>query len=241
MAWLLPLVAYLVGSIPFGVLIARSKGIDITKHGSGNVGATNVFRVVGKSFGILCLILDFLKGFLPVIIATNLLRVEGESPAVPLAFLWGLTDSHALDNQIFVHSILVLTALAAILGHNYSVFLRFSGGKGIATSAGVLGALMPVILLGMILVFALTFYISGYVSLGSIFAALSLPFFRHVGDRVQQVNGNSEESLWAAGVWNKPLFAFAVVAGIMALWRHRTNIQRILAGTEDRLARRKKA
>lgn len=242
MAWLLPLVAYLVGSIPFGVIISRSKGIDITKHGSGNVGATNVFRVVGKSFGILCLILDFLKGFLPVILATNLLRVEGETPAVPLSFLWGLTEAYPLENQVSVHSILVLTALAAIMGHNYSAFLGFSGGKGIATSAGVLAALMPVILLGMIVIFALTFYLSGYVSLGSVFAALSLPLFRHLGDRMQQVSGSSDDaSLWSAGVWNKPLFAFAVVACVLALWRHRANIQRILAGTEDRLVRKKKA
>ena len=84
MPWLLPIFAYLVGSIPFGVLIARSKGVDIRQHGSGNVGATNVFRVVGRGFGISCLLLDFLKGFLPVVLATNLLRVTGESPAVAL-------------------------------------------------------------------------------------------------------------------------------------------------------------
>ena len=85
MPWFLPIAAYILGSIPFGVLIAKSKGIDIREHGSGNVGATNVFRVVGKGFGISCLLLDFLKGFLPVLVATNVFRVAGTAPtlAVP--------------------------------------------------------------------------------------------------------------------------------------------------------------
>ena len=147
MPWLFPIIAYLVGSIPFGVLIAKSKGIDITQHGSGNVGATNVFRVVGKGFGILCLFLDFLKGFVPVVIAINLLRVQGETPPVPLPFLWGLSDEISIDRQLAIHTSQVATAMAAILGHNYSLFLRGKGGKGIATSAGVLVALMPLVLL----------------------------------------------------------------------------------------------
>lgn len=241
MPWLFPLLAYLIGSIPFGVLIARTKGIDIRKHGSGNVGATNVFRVVGKSFGIICLLLDFLKGFVPVILATNLLRISGESPAVSLPFLWGLTEEFSSDQQIYIHTVQVVTALAAIIGHNYSVFLRGSGGKGIATSAGVLVALMPLVLLGMFIVFISAFYLSGYVSLGSIFAALSLPILRHLGDRLRHVDGNEfEPTLWNAGVWNKPLMVFALVACALAVWRHRSNIQRIRAGTEDRLMRKPK-
>lgn len=241
MPWLFPLFAYLVGSIPFGVLIARSRGIDITMHGSGNVGATNVFRVVGKSFGILCLFLDFLKGFVPVVLATNLLRIQGELPPVPLSFLWGLTPEMPASQQISIHTIQVITAMAAILGHNYSLFLRGKGGKGIATSAGVLVALMPLVLLGMLIVFLITFYLSGYVSLGSILAALSLPVLRHIGDRTQHLDGDkSQPTLWESGLWNKPLFAFALVACALALWRHRGNIQRILAGTEDRLIRNKK-
>jgi glycerol-3-phosphate acyltransferase PlsY len=242
MPWLLVISAYLVGSIPFGVLIARSKGIDITKHGSGNVGATNVFRVVGKSFGVLCLFLDFLKGFVPVVLATNLLRIQGEAPAVPLPFLWGLTPDSPLDQQIAVHTVQVLTALAAILGHNYSLFLRGKGGKGIATSAGVLVALMPLVLLCMLAVFVIAFGLSGYVSLGSICAALSLPILRVIGDRIRHVNGDpAQPTLWEAGAWNKPLMAFAVVACALALWRHRSNIRRLLAGKEDRLTRRKHA
>lgn len=238
--WLLPVVAYLIGSLPFGVLIARSKGIDITQHGSGNVGATNVFRVVGKGFGILCLVLDFLKGFLPVVLAINLLRVAGETPTVPLPFLWPLTGTEPVDRQLFVHIIQVVTALAAILGHNYSLFLKGKGGKGIATSAGVLVALMPLVLLCMVLVFGVTLWLSGFVSLGSILAALSLPVLRHLGDRLRHVNGDpNAPTLWEAGAWNKPLMVFALVACLLAIWRHRSNIARLLAGTEDRLRPRK--
>ena len=115
MPWLFPILAYLVGSIPFGVLIARSRGVDIRQHGSGNVGATNIFRVIGRGFGIFCLLLDFLKGFLPVVLATNLLRVAGETPAVPLPFLWDFTGELPADRQLYVHSIQVITALAAIM------------------------------------------------------------------------------------------------------------------------------
>lgn len=242
MSWLLPIFAYLVGAIPFGVLIARSHGLDITKHGSGNVGATNVFRVVGKGFGILCLFLDFLKGFLPVVLAINLVRIAGETPSVALPFLWGLAEPLPMARQLEVHVLHVVTALAAIMGHNYSVFLKFRGGKGIATSAGVLVALMPLVLLGMVIIFGATFYFSGYVSLGSIMAALSLPILRHLEDRLRHVGGDSSNpTLWEAGVWNKPLMVFAFVACVLAVWRHRTNIKRLVAGTEDRLVRKKKA
>jgi glycerol-3-phosphate acyltransferase PlsY len=241
MPWLFPILAYLVGSIPFGVLIAKSRGIDITKHGSGNVGATNVFRVVGKGFGFLCLVLDFLKGFLPVVLATNILQLHGELPPVPISFLSGLTDEIPIAQQLSIHTIQVITAMAAIVGHNYSLFLRGKGGKGIATSAGVLVALMPLVFLGMLTLFLITFYLSGYVSLASIFAALSLPILRHGEDHIRHVDGdNTEPTLWEAGVWNKPFLVFALVASVLAIWRHRTNVKRILAGTEDRLIRNKK-
>ena len=239
MPWLLPILAYLVGSIPFGVLLARSRGIDIRAHGSGNVGATNVFRVVGRNFGIACLILDFLKGFVPVALATNLLRITGVSPAIPIPFIWEFTTELAPDQQLHLHSLHVITALAAIMGHNYSVFLRGRGGKGIATSAGVLVALMPLVLLGGMAVFATTFFFSRLVSLSSILAALSLPIFCHLFDRIRHVDGDqSQPTLWEAGAWNKPLMVFALVTCSLAVWRHRANIQRILAGTEDRLTSR---
>ncbi len=240
MPWLLPIVAYLVGSIPFGVLIARSKGIDIRKHGSGNVGATNVFRIVGKGFGISCLLLDFLKGFIPVVVATNLLQVAGAEPAVSIPFLSNLTELFPADQQLYVHTLQVVTALAAIMGHNYSLFLRGGGGKGIATSAGVLVALLPTVFLGALLVFGAAFYFTRYVSLGSIIGAISIPVFAHLNDRFRHLDGDqSLPTYWESGSWNKPLMAFTVVAALLAIWRHRSNIQRILAGTEDRLESRK--
>ncbi len=239
MPWLTPIIAYLVGSIPFGVLIARSKGIDIRQHGSGNVGATNVFRVVGKGFGISCLLLDFLKGFLPVLVATNLFRVAGTAPALPISFLSNPTEPFSADQQLYVHSLQVITALAAIIGHNYSLFLRGGGGKGIATSAGVLVALLPAVFLGSFLVFAAAFYFTRYVSLGSIMGAISIPVFTHLADRLRHLEGDrSQPTYWESGSWNKPLLVFTIVAALLAIWRHRSNIQRILAGTEDRLESR---
>ena len=239
MPWFLPIAAYILGSIPFGVLIAKSKGIDIREHGSGNVGATNVFRVVGKGFGISCLLLDFLKGFLPVLVATNVFRVAGTAPTLAVPAFSTLNSGFPADQQLYAHSLQVITALAAIMGHNYSVFLKGGGGKGIATSAGVLIALMPGVFLGSFLVFATTFYFTRYVSLGSILGALSIPVFTHLADRLRHLNGDeSQPTYWDSGSWNKPLLAFTIVAAALAVWRHRSNIQRIRAGTEDRLERR---
>ena len=239
MPWFLPIAAYILGSIPFGVLIAKSKGIDIREHGSGNVGATNVFRVVGKGFGISCLLLDFLKGFLPVLVATDVFRVAGTAPALAVPAFSTLNSGFPADQHLYAHSLQVITALAAIMGHNYSVFLKGGGGKGIATSAGVLIALMPGVLLGSFLVFATTFYFTRYVSLGSILGALSIPVFTHLADRLRHLNGDeSQPTYWDSGSWNKPLLAFTIVAAALAVWRHRSNIQRIRAGTEDRLERR---
>ena len=238
MPWFLPIAAYILGSIPFGVLIAKSKGIDIREHGSGNVGATNVFRVVGKGFGISCLLLDSLKGFLPVLVATNVFRVAGTAPTLAVPAFSTLNSGFPADQQLYAHSLQVITALAAIMGHNYSVFLKGGGGKGIATSAGVLIALMPGVLLGSFLVFATTFYFTRYVSLGSILGALSIPVFTHLADRLRHLNGDeSQPTYWDSGSWNKPLLAFTIVAAALAVWRHRSNIQRIRAGTEDRLER----
>ena len=239
MPWFLPIAAYILGSIPFGVLIAKSKGIDIREHGSGNVGATNVFRVVGKGFGISCLLLDFVKGFLPVLVATNVFRVAGTAPALAVPAFSTLNSGFPADQHLYAHSLQVITALAAIMGHNYSVFLKGGGGKGIATSAGVLIALMPGVFLGSFLVFATTFYFTRYVSLGSILGALSIPVFTHLADRLRHLNGDeSQPTYWDSGSWNKPLLAFTIVAAALAVWRHRSNIQRIRAGTEDRLERR---
>ena len=230
--WLCPLLAFLLGSIPFGVVIARTKGIDIRQHGSGNIGATNVLRVLGKRYGIPCLLLDALKGFIPVAMAVNLIQISGRQIQVPLglpeAWAMNLAAADAVKGQM-AH---ILTALFAVLGHNYSPWVGFKGGKGIATSAGVLLALMPFAVLLLLAVWGLLFAFTRYVSVASIGAAAILPLLTLWGSwhhgRIQD------------GTWNKPLFALTLAIALMAIWKHRANIQRLRAGTENRFSSKSK-
>jgi len=230
--WLCPLIALLAGSIPFGLLIARSCGVDIRSHGSGNIGATNVLRVCGKKPGITCLILDLLKGFIPVVLAVNLLPIEGRQVQVPVGFLnqWShvVPAVDALGAQV-VH---ILTALAAVIGHNHSPWVGFKGGKGVATSAGVLLALMPVGVLLLLAVWMIAFLASRYVSLASVAAAISLPLMTLYGS---WTHGRIQD-----GTWNKPLFVLALLIAVMVVWKHRSNLKRLRDGTENRFEWRKK-
>lgn len=149
--------SYLAGSIPFGFLIGKMKGIDIREHGSGNIGATNVTRVVGKWWGKGCFFCDFLKSALPVALVTFLCRKGC------FADPWGLLPS--------------LAAFCAVAGHIFPVWLKFKGGKGISTAAGAVLALNPPALLASGIVWAALFFAFRYVSLASIFAAALLPVF----------------------------------------------------------------
>lgn len=197
---LIALGSFLLGSIPTGYLVARLKGVDIRQHGSGNIGATNVFRTLGKPLGIFVFAVDALKGFAAVWLATH---------------FGGGSDWAG-----------IIAAVAAIAGHNYTPWLGFKGGKGIATSAGVLLALMPWAVLAIAIVWLVVFKLSRYVSLASICAAASLPVA--VG------------ALWFAGCGgNGPLLAFAILISALAIWRHRSNIDRLRAGTESRFAGKK--
>ena len=241
--WLCPLLAFLLGSIPFGLIIAKAKGINIREHGSGNIGATNVLRIVGKKYGIACLLLDALKGFIPVVIAVNLIQIAGKNVGF---FHIDALDSFTLllpaAEQFKGQLLHVVTALAAVLGHNYSPWVGFKGGKGIATSAGVLLALMPAGVVLLALVWLVVFAISRYVSLASIVAAASLPLITHIGARFHHLNNDKAlPTLWQAGTWNRPLFFFSVIIAVLAIWKHRTNIQRLLAGAEHRFTRKKKS
>ena len=228
--WICPLFAFLLGSIPFGMIIARLKGINIREHGSGNIGATNVLRVIGKKYGITCLLLDALKGFIPVVVAISLIRFEGmHNPMTLTALLPHSQDFPMLTAQIFQ----ILTALAAVLGHNYSPWVGFKGGKGIATSAGVFLALMPAGVFLLALLWLAVFFITRYVSVASILAATALPLITIYGS---WIHGKI-----ADGTWNKPLFAFSILIGILAIWKHRSNIQRLRDGTEHRFTRKQKA
>jgi glycerol-3-phosphate acyltransferase PlsY len=226
MIWLCPIIAFFIGAIPFGLLISRAKGIDIRAHGSGNIGATNVLRIVGKKYGVACFLLDFLKGLLPTLLAISLVRFAGGDRTMVIPAIAGFGVELPADRQWLAQSIHVLTGLATILGHNYSPFAGFRGGKGIATTAGALAALMPAAVVILILVWALLFFTTRYVSLASIGAAVCLPLLAILGS-------------WYHGTWNLPLFAFATLAALMAVWRHRSNIQNILNGTEHRFERKK--
>ena len=191
------LAAYLVGAIPNGLLVARARGVDIRKVGSGNIGATNVLRTLGKPLGILTFFLDAAKGYLPAAWFPGWLGAT--APWIGMA-----------------------CALAAILGHNFPVYLRFKGGKGVATSAGALLGLAPAAMGIGLLVWAAFFFTSRYVSLASIAAAVAIP---------------------AAGWWlyrGSPLLCgFLTALAVLVVLRHRTNIQRLCAGTEHRFERKK--
>lgn len=241
--WLCPLIAFFSGSIPFGLMIGRARGVDIREHGSGNIGATNVLRVLGKNYGVPCLVLDALKGFVPVVLALNLVQIHGK--AVTLYHVQAL-DSFAMilpaTSQFEGQLVHVLAALAAVLGHSYTPFARFKGGKGVATSAGVLLGLMPAAVVLLIVIWALVFLVSRYVSLASIVAAAVLPVLTHIGARFHHLNNDrSLPTLWQSGTWNKPLFGFSVVIAVLVIWKHRTNISRLWQGTEHRFSRRDKS
>lgn len=228
--WLCPLLAFLLGSIPFGLLMAKSRGIDIRQHGSGNIGATNVLRVMGKKFGIPCLLLDILKGFVPTLLAITLIRFAGQPVGISIPFL--LPFAKADNPQLLAQSLQVITGLFAILGHNYSPWVGFKGGKGIATSAGVVIALMPAAIVILVLLWLVVFLTTRYVSVASITAVAILPLITLWGSwhhgRIQD------------GTWNKPLFVFSVMVALLGVWKHRSNIQRLIAGTENRFERKKK-
>lgn len=207
MSWpLLIIVAYLVGSIPFGVLIARARGIDIRAHGSKNIGATNVGRVLGRKFGILCFLLDFLKGALPVLVAGMNRDILGE-PAPAAADAWWWTA----------------VAVATVLGHMASIFLRFAGGKGVATTFGALVALWPYLTfatLGALVTWILVVRVTRYVSLASMAAAVAIPLLA-VGFGVMR--GTQPPT--------GPIVLAAALA-ILVIWRHRANIGRLRRGEE---------
>ena len=195
--------AYLAGSLPTGFLVARAMRVDITQAGSGNIGATNVFRVLGKGPGALVLIVDLLKGALAVQFA----------PVLAVAVV--PSNSLALP---------ALAALGAVLGHNYTCWLGFKGGKGVATSAGAMAALIPPAFGVTVITWLLVFFLSRYVSMASIAAAIILP--------VATIFTVSGPTRW-------PLVAFTSALAALAVWRHRANIERLRAGTEHRFGKSK--
>ena len=198
-------VGYILGSCPNGFLIGKAQGVDVRQHGSGNIGATNVLRILGKKWGYLVFFLDSLKGFLAVRLAFEIAQA---APDITRPELVG-----------------IVAAFACILGHSFPVWLRFRGGKGVATSAGVLLGLMPIAVVSVFLIWFLLFRITRYVSLASIIAAASLPLFVALYLRLQILKGFS-------------LLPFSILIAGVVIWRHRSNMGRLAQGTEERFGQK---
>jgi acyl phosphate:glycerol-3-phosphate acyltransferase len=197
--------SYLLGSIPFGYLISRIGGIDIRQAGSCNIGATNVVRVLGKKYGYPVFVLDFLKGF----------------GAVKLALLMAMRAPADWNSpEVFG----IIAAVGSVVGHSYPPWLRFKGGKGVATSAGALFALTIAGGLIALATWVAVFSLTRYVSVASVTAALVLPF------AMLLLSWRSQSA--------KTIFYFSVCAAGFVIWRHRSNLSRLMQGTEPRFTRK---
>lgn len=209
---ILIIVAYLLGSIPFALLIARAYGIDIRKIGSGNIGATNLSRAVGRKPAYACFALDVAKGLLPTLIAAGLLS---SPPTVRELFLC------------------LAVGCAAILGHIFPIYISFKGGKGVATSFGVALGLWPYFTLPAVFALAVWMFVVlvwRYVSLASIIASVAFPIALSLANAL--VPSWSFSVLW-------PLFIAAIAIPLMVIIRHRENIKRLVAGTESKILQKR--
>jgi acyl phosphate:glycerol-3-phosphate acyltransferase len=223
---LLPLlIGYLFGSFPSGYVVGKCKGIDIRQHGSGNIGATNVVRTLGKKWGVLVFVLDVLKGILAVRVAMALPGLLAASHSGwfsctligPGQTTWGGRCDIPIDQLGGI-----IAGFGCFLGHCFPVWLGFKGGKGVAVGAGLMIGLTPLTAVIGLALWAVCFKVTRYVSVASILAAISLPV-----------------STWFLYGGFAPLFWFTLAISLIAIWRHRENIQRLLAGTESRFERKK--
>lgn len=209
---IIAILSYLIGSIPTSILISRGvKGIDIRKHGSGNAGGTNVFRVLGWKYGILTIILDALKGAVAVILVARL--YFGDFP---------FPNATPFDDFTLVQ---IIAGISAVIGHVWTIFADFKGGKGIATSLGFLIAIITVDMLFAVAVFFIVVTISRYVSLGSIAAAISVPLIMIVRENIFNVNITGYHTI----------LPFAILLALLVLYTHRANIDRLLKGNESKI------
>lgn len=191
MAIVLLVGSYLLGAVPFGLVVGRIAGIDVRQHGSKNIGATNVSRLLGKKLGVITLILDVLKGFLPMAVAATILGGGAES-------------------RIYVCA----CGIAAVVGHMFPLYLRFKGGKGVATGLGVFLYLSPLAILISLVLFVAVVAFSGFVSAGSLLASALFPLWLYI------LGGE------------KALILTAAIIAVLIWLKHRENIGRLLQGTE---------
>jgi len=205
--------AYLLGSIPFGFLIARAHGVNLRAVGSGNIGATNVSRALGKKWAYVCFLLDVLKGLTPMLLA-RLLGVVSEQPNTQELLIW------------------ILVGCAAVCGHIFPIYLNFKGGKGVATSLGIVLGLWPYFTLcgiAAFLIWTAALWLWRYVSLASMIAAISFPVIFATLTAVFDDWRFSQ--LW-------PLLIIATVMAILVVLRHHENIKRLLNGSEQKIGRK---
>jgi glycerol-3-phosphate acyltransferase PlsY len=198
--------SYLLGSIPTGYLAGQLAGIDVRKHGSGNIGATNVLRILGKKYGYAVFFFDALKGFL----------------AVRLALFFA---EHVEAARAHSDWFAILAAMFCVFGHTFPIWLRFKGGKGVATSAGVMLGLAPAATLVAVFVWIIVFETTRYVSVASVSAAVALPTAIGILLKLHVIN-------------SVPIFCSAIVLASVVWWRHRSNLTRLVRGTEQRFTRR---
>lgn len=196
MEWISILIGYVLGSIPSAKWLGETfHNIDVRNHGSGNAGATNTFRVLGWKLGTIVLVIDMIKGYGALLIAQQ---------------LFGLASQD---------SVIILSGIAAVLGHIFPLFAGFRGGKGIATLAGIGIAIFPLSFLMVVALFLAVFLVSGYISLGSILGAISLPFL----------------SYFIAANHSPQIIIFTILIAILVPITHHKNIKRIWKGTESKL------
>jgi glycerol-3-phosphate acyltransferase PlsY len=209
--------SYLIGSIPTGIIVSKAvRGIDIRNHGSGNAGGTNVMRVLGWKYGLMVIMLDAIKGSIAVILIARLyfgpLPFENVSP---------------FDDFTLVQ---IIAGIAAVIGHIWTIFAGFRGGKGIATALGMLSMLITVDMLIAVGIFTLVVLISRYVSLGSIIAAISVPSTLYIRENFFHVDIQGYSTL----------FPFIIGVATLVIFTHRKNLVRLINGNENKISFRKK-
>lgn len=211
------ILSYIVGSIPTSIIITKAiKGVDIRNYGSGNAGGTNVSRVLGKKFGILVILLDALKGVLAVVVISRL--YFGSFP---------FPNTTPFDDFTLVQ---IIAGIAAVIGHIWTVFAGFKGGKGIATGLGVLVSVVTLDMFIGLGVFLIVMFLSKYISLASISAAVSVPLTMVVRENIFGVDIPSYHTL----------LPFIIALALLVIYTHRTNIERLIQGSESKISFSKK-
>lgn len=233
MTWIICIIfAYLIGSIPFGVIIGRTRGIDVRDHGSKNIGATNVSRVLGKKLGMLCFLLDVAKGAVPTMVAGVMI---GKVAAQDQREMWLWMAVELKQSEMWLW---MAVAISAVLGHMFSIFLRFTGGKGVATGFGSLVAMWPLMtfpaIVGVV-VWYFTLRMTKYVAVASMLAALSLP----VVYLLTSIPNDGRDMVRILLHASPPGIVTGIIA-IMIVYQHRPNIARLKRGEEPKVAGRKR-